>query len=321
MGRDAGVEARLRRADGRRVEHVAVRPARQHAPGEAPDRGRPGQRADAGEHLEVAQGRRHAARGAQRLAREVEHPAGEHLGLRWMAVGIARLGRRDLAPLRALIEQHGEDLGARHAVDRRVVDLGHQRHVPALEPVDEVDLPERVGAVQRAREDAGDRLGDAVRRAGRRHGALADVEVDVEVGVLDPVRVIEVERDADQLPAERRQQVQPLAHQAADVLDRDLAARRRGGVVDREPRHVAVGPRRLHGQELRVQARQLVHALLVSSRCLPRRGFPARGPSRTGKAPVRDGRAATEAAGRGPGSPRAGRWPTSRRPASRASPP
>ena len=70
--------------------------------------------------------------------------------------------------------------------------------------------------------------------AGRRHRRLADVEVEVEVGVLDPVRVVEAERHLGELPAERRQHVDALADQPADVLAAQRAAGRGRRVVDRQ---------------------------------------------------------------------------------------
>jgi hypothetical protein len=40
--------------------------------------------------------------------------------------------------------------------------------------------------------------------AGVRQRQLANVEVQVEIGILDPVGVIEPERDLDDAPAKRR---------------------------------------------------------------------------------------------------------------------
>jgi hypothetical protein len=130
--------------------------------------------------------------------------------------------------------------------------------------VDHVQLPQRAGAVERAREDPRHGLGELAVAARRRHGGLADVEVEVEVGILDPVGVVEAERNADQPPAERRQQVDAPRHQPADVRDRQLAARCGRRVVDGEPAHVPVGPGGLHRQELGVQAGQLSHGLSSS---------------------------------------------------------
>jgi hypothetical protein len=67
-----------------------------------------------------------------------------------------------------------------------MVDLRQQRDVAVGQPVDEVDLPQRTAAVERAGEDARHGLREAAVVAGRRDGGLADVEVDVEVAVLDP---------------------------------------------------------------------------------------------------------------------------------------
>ncbi len=111
---------------------------------------------------------------------------------------------------------------------------------PLGQPLDHVQLPQRAAAVQRAGEDPRHRLGQLPVVAGRRHGGLADVEVEVEVGVLDPVRVVEPERDGHEPPAQRRQQREALRDQAADVLDAERAARRGRRVVDREPADMAV---------------------------------------------------------------------------------
>src|SRR5204863_8931374 len=115
----------------------------------------------------------------------------EHLELGRLALTLGRilLGGRDLASLGAQVEQGGQDLVARYAVDHRVVDLREEGDATALEPVDEVELPQRPAAVERAGEDASDGAGELAVVAGRRDGAVADVEVEVEVGVLDPERV------------------------------------------------------------------------------------------------------------------------------------
>jgi hypothetical protein len=86
------------------------------------------------------------------------------------------------------------------------------------------------------------------------------MEVQVEVRVLDPVGQIDPERHLHEAPAERRQQVQPLPDQPADVLHRQLTARRRRRVVHGEAADVPVRPRRLDGEELGVERRELAHA-------------------------------------------------------------
>ena len=103
---------------------------------------------------------------------------------------------------------------------------------PPGEPVDDVELPQRAAAVERAAEHPRDGLGELPVVAGRRDRGLADVEVEVEVRVVDPVRQVEPERDLHEPPAQRRQQVQPILEQLPDLVLAELAARRGRRVVD-----------------------------------------------------------------------------------------
>jgi hypothetical protein len=85
------------------------------------------------------------------------------------------------------------------------------------------------------------------------------MEVQVEVRVLDPVRVVDPERHLHEPPAERRQQVQALRDEAADVVDLERPAGHGRRVVDGQPSDMPVRPGRFHRQELRVEAGQLPH--------------------------------------------------------------
>ncbi len=130
--------------------------------------------------------------GPQRLAGERQRAAHEHRqraglpspchGGAGGSVGPA-LGRQ--------VQHRGEDVVARHPVDRRVVHLAVDRLAAALQPVDEVELPQRAAPVERAGVQPGGLLGElpVVARLGQ--GELADVVLDVEVRVLDPVRLVE----------------------------------------------------------------------------------------------------------------------------------
>ena len=63
-----------------------------------------------------------------------------------------------------------------------------------LQTLEDVHLPERAGPVERAAEHVGrelDQLGGAARRGER---DPAHVILDVEVGVLDPERMVQLER-------------------------------------------------------------------------------------------------------------------------------
>ena len=93
-----------------------------------------------------------ALQDAQRVARDAQQAAREHLevaGLRRHGV-LAPL--RHFAPLGREVEQRAEDLGAGDAVDDRVVDLREQRDLAVGEAVDQIGLPERARPVQRPAE-------------------------------------------------------------------------------------------------------------------------------------------------------------------------
>jgi len=140
-----------------------------------------------------------------------------------------------------------------------VVDLGQEGDLPAFEPMDQVELPERPGAVQRTAEDARHLVRQLLVAPRCGQSELPHVEVEVEVRVVDPVRVIQAERHLGEAPAEWGQQRQPLDDQLLDVVEVDLVARRGGWIEHRDPRDMAGLPRRLHGQELRVKTRELSH--------------------------------------------------------------
>ena len=85
-----------------------------------------------------------------------------------------------------------------------MVDLRVDRDAPAVQTVDQVELPQGPVTVELPSVQAGRLLGQLPVVAGRGQRELADVELDVEVGVLDPVRLVEPERHGDQPAAERR---------------------------------------------------------------------------------------------------------------------
>jgi hypothetical protein len=144
-----------------------------------------------------------------------------------------------------------------------VVDLREQGLVPILEPMDQIQLPERPGTIERTRGDPRHLLGELLLRRARRKRQLPDVEVEVEVGIVEPVRIVEAERDLHQPPAQGRQQRQALLHQGADVLEGELAARRGRGVEDGQPGDMARLVRALERQKLRVEAGQLTHRSIL----------------------------------------------------------
>ena len=167
-------------------------------------------------------------------------------------------GGRDVRPARIVIEHERQQLDPGRPVDGRVVDGRQDGEALVGETLDHVGQPQRPRAIERPRDDARDDLGELVVAPGRRDGRVAHVEVQIEVGVLDPVGMVEPERDLDQAPAQRLEEVQALL---------ELRAPRRVGViagrvrprVDRQPRDVSELRTRLEMQERRVQSRELLH--------------------------------------------------------------
>ncbi len=262
---------RLGRRERRRVVHLgsvaAAEPLAQEVAEAAGQRLR--DQIGQGAQAAVPGGRGQLADHPQVLTQELLRPAQvlAHRDLQQLVVGRDGLGvpgggDAGRADVGVGVEQEGEHERARRAVDGGVVDLGELRDVPALEALDDVELPQRPAAVERAGHDAGHRLGQLLERPRRSHGVVPDVEVDVEVVVLHPVGEIQAERHLDQAAAERRQLVHPLQ----DDLLGDLqagAAGRGAGVVDVQRRHVAEDRRRLHVEEADVDAAQLTHADIV----------------------------------------------------------
>jgi hypothetical protein len=132
------------------------------------------------------------------------------------------------------------------------VDLREHRDLATREPVHEVELPERSRTVERPRHDAGHLLGQLRVGPRSRQRQLADVEVEVEMRVVEPVRVVQAERDLGQPPPERREQRQAPGDQVVDGLEGELSVGPGGGIEDGKPAHVPALARRLERQELRV---------------------------------------------------------------------
>src|SRR5215218_125413 len=158
-----------------------------------------------------------------------------------------------------------------------------------LEPLDDVELPQRALAIERAGHDARALVGELRVGARSRQGQLAHVVVEVELRIVGPVGVVEPERHLDEPPAQRRQE----RHAVADEAFHGGAVQsiRRGrGVEDSEAGHVTGLSLVLEGEELGVEARELSHGVLLLRA------------DRSGTYPPRDVRCA---AGRRRGHPRA----------------
>jgi hypothetical protein len=111
-----------------------------------------------------------------------------------------QLGRRT--------DQAGGHLGAGGRRQRRQVDLEHERDAAVGETGDEVQLPQRAGAVEGTGVDAGHHLVERLGVVGLGHGDVAEVVVEVEVGMVTPPGPVQPERHLRQGLAQHRQVVE-----------------------------------------------------------------------------------------------------------------
>ena len=145
----------------------------------------------------------------------------------WRVSGNHGVGRRGGPPASKVVQQLVISLPLSTSI-AAWCDLGQQREAArrqfeeAVQALDDIDLPQRPVQVERPGVDA--RGLDAelppVARLGQRD--VADVVFEVEVLVLDPVRMVEVERHAQQLLAEHRQRSSRLSMCARMLLKRTL---------------------------------------------------------------------------------------------------
>jgi hypothetical protein len=151
---------------------------------------------------------------AERLAGELEgcaHCADDAVGddgrISGRRSGLPRLiGRRDLARRRRDVEEQAHHVHAGHAVDQRMMGLREQREAPALEPLDQPDLPEWLRPVEALGVHAPHQLAQVLDRPSAGQRGVAHVVVDVEARVVDPHRPAHLEaRNREPLPVARHE--------------------------------------------------------------------------------------------------------------------
>ena len=136
-----------------------------------------------------------------------------------------------------------------------MVGLGEQGEAIVAQTLDQPQLPQRTGAVQRLGEDPAGQSLELLfaSRAGQR--GVADVEVGVEVRIVDPHRAPLVEGDEGQALAVARHEVQPR-----DDLRDQLVVGRCRPLEDHAAGHVHVRGVPLQVQERGVEPSQAVSA-------------------------------------------------------------
>jgi hypothetical protein len=113
-------------------------------------------------------------------------------------------------------------------------------------------------SIERTARDVPDDLGALAHRPGRAHGHAAHMGFEVEVGVLDPHRMPEVERDVHEPAAERLEEMHPILEHLQHPLEGETLAR--AGVEDHRADDVRELGRRLHVEEGRVHPAERLHA-------------------------------------------------------------
>jgi hypothetical protein len=173
-------------------------------------------------------------RGPPRCAQRLADPLGGGLGEQHRGAGLVGipglLRRLDAHAALAGVEQDRADVDRRHAVHKRVVGL-RDVGVPAAQPLDHVELPERALHVERLRHDAADDVSKLVEPPRPWHRDMAHVAADVEPRVVPPDGVLDAERDSHDPLAEAGDEEEPLL----DVCDQLVVGRRGPLDDDRRP--------------------------------------------------------------------------------------
>ena len=116
--------------------------------------------------------------------------------------------------------------------------LRDQREATAHHPLDQPDLPQRLGAIQSLREQPASEPLERLLVGGFRQGRVANVVARVEIGIVHPHWSPLLQRNVRQPLAIARDEVQ-----AAQYVIDELLRARRGALEDHHRRHVHVGGR------------------------------------------------------------------------------
>ena len=186
-------------------------------------------------------------RHAQRERGEIETGADEEGQIARRRLGEPGFRRRRGPRGRRDVVQQGGDFIAMRDINCRMMNLqqhgetAHRQIAKTVQPFDHIHFPQRALQIKRAGVDARGLNAELapVARFGQRE--VAHVIFDIESLVLDPVRVVEIQRHAQNLLAKDRQAAEAALDMRQDLLETDLAPRRGGLIVDMQQRDVRVG--------------------------------------------------------------------------------
>ena len=148
-------------------------------------------------------------------------------------------------------------VGRCDAVGQHVMNLVNDRDPVVGQTLDDVHLPQRTTAVQRRAGDLADQLIEFTAPTGCGHTLLVQVIVEVDVVVFHPHRVMQLQRDVDELVAQRRQGHQPRIRHLPEQIEVEAVDTRHVEHADLQRVHVDLG--RLAVQHQRVHAVESLH--------------------------------------------------------------
>ena len=137
-------------------------------------------------------------------------PGPRHIGLLEHPHDLGRL--LGLHRLRHLV-------GRRHTVGQHVMDLVDDRDAVVGQALGDVHLPQRATAVQRGAGNLADQLIQLAAPTRSGHPRLPNVIVEVDVVVDHPHRVMQLQRNVDQLVTQRRHGLQPRERHGAKQVE------------------------------------------------------------------------------------------------------
>ena len=179
---------------------------------------------------QIAELAQHADRHAQAAGQEVAHRLRPGWFGYFLGLDVLIGDRRRFRSVTFEVEELERQLHAAFAVGDRVVELLDQRRAAFAQTVDQDELPQRTGPVERV---GGDQRGEVEQLAhgtGLRQREVADVVVQIELRIVDPERRVEVCRRGLHALAQAGDHVHRTVHSTAQVVEFDLAI---------EDRHVA----------------------------------------------------------------------------------
>ena len=183
----------------------------------------------------------------------------------------ARRRRLDLPRDRRHVVDHVGQRSPGAAVDAGMVHLGIEPDLVVLHAFEDIELPQRTGAIEQLGMHPAD---DALQRGAvvrRRKAAAEDMAVDIELVVLDPGGMIDVERRLFQPRFQDRRDVQPRGDHRLEVFE-EVALVILGQAEDRHAPDMHRHFRRFQIQKRRVHRGQL---LGVTHMFLPRTAHAA----------------------------------------------